>query len=75
MNQIQLLLDEGEFEKARVEALDRLKREEKNTEVNFLCAVSHDAQGMERAAIPFYENAIDHGIQGDRWTVKGMEQA
>ncbi|MBX0356928.1 tetratricopeptide repeat protein [Halobacillus sp. Nhm2S1] len=68
MNQIQLLLDEGELEKARVEALDHLKVDEENAEVNYLCAVSHDAQGMEREAIPFYEKAIDHGIQGDRRT-------
>ncbi|WP_394218750.1 tetratricopeptide repeat protein [Halobacillus trueperi] len=65
MNQIQILLDEGEVGKARLEALDRLKQEGENAGLNYLCAVSHDAQGMEREAIPFYEKAIDHGIQGD----------
>ncbi|RDY71169.1 hypothetical protein DXT76_09395 [Halobacillus trueperi] len=68
MNQIQFLLDEGESEKARVEALNHLKQEGNNADLNYLCAVSHDAQGMEREAIPFYEKAIDHGIQGDRRT-------
>ncbi|GEN52715.1 tetratricopeptide repeat protein [Halobacillus faecis] len=68
MRQIQVWLDEGEVEKARLEALDQLQHEEKSAVLNYLCAFSHDAQGMEREAIPFYEKAIEQGIQGDRRT-------
>ncbi|MEC3885719.1 tetratricopeptide repeat protein [Halobacillus sp. HZG1] len=65
MRQIQAWLDEGEIEKARMEALHRLNREDDSAGLHYWCAVSHDAQGMEREAIPFYEKAVCKGIKGE----------
>nr|WP_237458349.1 tetratricopeptide repeat protein [Pontibacillus yanchengensis] len=36
-----------------------------HAETNFYCAVSHDALGMEREAIPYYENALSNDIDGE----------
>ena len=34
-------------------------------QVNYQCAWIHDLLGMEREAIPFYERAIQAGLEGD----------
>ena len=34
-------------------------------QVNYQCAWAHDVLGLEREAIPFYEKAIQVGLEGD----------
>src|SRR5690349_23766373 len=36
-----------------------------DAQVNYQCAWIHDLLGLEREAIPFYEKAIQAGLEGD----------
>jgi tetratricopeptide (TPR) repeat protein len=36
-----------------------------DAQVNYQCAWIHDLLGLERAAIPFYQKAIQEGLNGD----------
>jgi tetratricopeptide (TPR) repeat protein len=59
------LRETGKHEEAR-QALLKLHSEfPEDPQVNYQCAWIHDLLGLEREAIPFYEEAIDTGLRGD----------
>lgn len=59
------LRESGKQEEAR-DALLQLHAEfPDDAQVNYQCAWIHDALGLEKEAIPFYEKAISAGLQGD----------
>ena len=59
------LLQENQFEKALTILVKLVEASPSHVETNFYCAVSHDAIGMEREAIPYYENALSNDINGE----------
>lgn len=57
------LREDGEVEKA-VRLLVELQRDHPDDpQVNLQCAWAHDKLGLERKAIPFYEKAIELGLE------------
>ncbi|HBM4073854.1 TPA: tetratricopeptide repeat protein [Listeria innocua] len=56
------LLQNGDYETARLKALAELKNAPENAELNYFAAWAHDALGKEDAAIPFYEKALELGL-------------
>jgi len=59
------LREQGEGEKA-LAILQRLLEEQPNhPEYLYQCAWTHDVLGLERAAVPYYEQAIRAGLQGE----------
>ncbi|ENG8415216.1 tetratricopeptide repeat protein [Listeria monocytogenes] len=59
------LLQNGDYETARTQALAELKNNSDNAELHYYAAWAHDALGKEDAAIPFYEKAIQLGLPVD----------
>ncbi|UFJ41116.1 tetratricopeptide repeat protein [Brevibacillus humidisoli] len=57
------LRKEGQLEEAKRLLLDLYAREPENPSVLYQCAWIHDALGLEREAVPFYEKAIQMGLQ------------
>lgn len=53
MEMILTLLQNGDYETARLKALAELKNAPENAELNYFAAWAHDALGKEDAAIPF----------------------
>ncbi|WP_271001948.1 tetratricopeptide repeat protein [Listeria seeligeri] len=61
------LLQNGEYEAARVKSLQELQNNTENAELNYYAAWAHDALGKEEEAIPFYEKALQIGLpESDR---------
>ncbi|MDT0090283.1 tetratricopeptide repeat protein [Listeria marthii] len=56
------LLQNGDYETARTQALSELKSNPKSAELHYFAAWAHDALGKEDAAIPFYEKALELGL-------------
>ena len=59
------LREAGKLEQARVLLLDLVAAHPDNPTINYQCAWSHDALGLEREAVPFYERAIALGLRGE----------
>lgn len=55
----------GQYTSALAILLDLLKAEPKHALVNYELACTYDPQGLEEDAIPFYEQAIASGLEGD----------
>lgn len=58
------LRNEKEFAQSREILLD-LTNFTQNPEIFYQCAWTHDAMGMETEAVPFYERAIELGLEGE----------
>ncbi|MBC1567546.1 tetratricopeptide repeat protein [Listeria cossartiae] len=56
------LLQNGDYETARAQALAELKNNPESAELHYFAAWAHDALGKEDAAIPFYEKALELGL-------------
>ncbi|EAK8939622.1 tetratricopeptide repeat protein [Listeria monocytogenes] len=52
------LLQNGDYETARKQALTELENNPESAELHYFAAWAHDALGKEDAAIPFYEKAL-----------------
>ncbi|EOW1564195.1 tetratricopeptide repeat protein [Listeria monocytogenes] len=59
------LLQNGDYETARKQALAELENNPESAELHYFAAWAHDALGKEDAAIPFYENALQLGLPAD----------
>jgi len=59
------LRDRGEVEKARQSLLAMVLQDPDDAILNYQCAWTHDRAGFETEAIPFYEKAIEIGLQGE----------
>jgi tetratricopeptide (TPR) repeat protein len=59
------LREAGNLEEARALLLALVAAHPDDPAVNYHCAWSHDALGLEREAVPFYEHAIGLGLHGD----------
>ena len=59
------LREAGKLEQARALLLDLVAAHPDNPTINYQCAWSHDALGLEREAVPFYERAIALGLRGE----------
>src|SRR5687768_1300103 len=55
----------GNHEEARQLLLELHVEFPEDPQVNYQCAWIHDLLGLEREAIPFYEKAIQTGLNGD----------
>ncbi|MFL5800214.1 MAG: tetratricopeptide repeat protein [Roseiflexaceae bacterium] len=58
------LRQDGRVEESRDLLLKLVAAHPDDPVVNYQCAWSHDTMGLERAAVPFYERAIAHGLAG-----------
>jgi tetratricopeptide (TPR) repeat protein len=56
------LRETGNYEEARQILLDLLKSYPDDPQINYQCAWVHDALGLEKEAVPFYEKAIALGL-------------
>ncbi|MBC1543463.1 tetratricopeptide repeat protein [Listeria cossartiae] len=56
------LLQNGDYETARAQAIAELKNNPESAELHYFAAWAHDALGKEDAAIPFYEKALELGL-------------
>ena len=59
------LRQEGRVEESRELLLKLVAAHPDNPAINYQCAWSHDALGLERGAVPFYERAIAGGLAGE----------
>ncbi|EAE5920899.1 hypothetical protein LMIV_0707 [Listeria monocytogenes FSL J1-208] len=59
------LLQNGDYETARKQALTELENSPESAELHYFAAWAHDALGKEDAAIPFYEKALQLGLPTD----------
>ena len=59
------LRETGRHEEARTALLELHSEFPNDPQVNYQCAWIHDLLGLEREAIPFYETAVDQGLQDD----------
>ncbi|EAC7320601.1 tetratricopeptide repeat protein [Listeria monocytogenes] len=59
------LLQNGDYETARKQALAELENNPESAELHYFAAWAHDALGKEDAAIPFYEKALQLGLPSD----------
>jgi tetratricopeptide (TPR) repeat protein len=59
------LRDSGEVEEARQRLLALVMQDPDDAVLNYHCAWAHDKAGLEAEAIPFYEKAIDLGLEGE----------
>jgi tetratricopeptide (TPR) repeat protein len=55
----------GQYTGAMAILLDLLKTEPKHPLVNYELACTYDPQGLEEDAIPYYERAIEAGLEGE----------
>ena len=58
------LREAGKLEQARAMLLDLAAAHPDDPTINYQCAWCHDAMGLEREAVPFYERAIALGLRG-----------
>ncbi|MDP7978081.1 tetratricopeptide repeat protein [Bacillus sp. WLY-B-L8] len=58
------LRNEKKFAQSR-EILLSLTNFTQNPEILYQCAYTHDAMGMETEAVPYYEKAIELGLEGE----------
>ncbi|WP_020062394.1 tetratricopeptide repeat protein [Bacillus sp. 123MFChir2] len=58
------LRNENKFAQSR-EILLSLTNFTQNPEILYQCACTHDAMGMETEAVPYYEKAIELGLEGE----------
>lgn len=59
------LREAGETEKALQHLLELHRTQPENPLINYHCAWAHDKLGHEKEAIPFYETAIEQGLEGE----------
>ncbi|EAE6297732.1 tetratricopeptide repeat protein [Listeria monocytogenes] len=59
------LLQNGDYETARKQALTELENNPESAELHYFAAWAHDALGKEDASIPFYEKALQLGLPTD----------
>lgn len=59
------LRDDGQLEESRQLLLKLVAEHPSDPMLNYQCAWSHDALGLERQAVPFYERALAEGLNGD----------
>lgn len=59
------LINERKYEEAQIILRKLAEKYPNNPEVNFYYAGTHDALGMEREAIPYYQKALNNGIKGE----------
>jgi tetratricopeptide (TPR) repeat protein len=59
------LRETAKHEEARQLLLELHAEFPNDPQVNYQCAWIHDMLGLERAAIPFYQKAIQEGLNGD----------
>jgi tetratricopeptide (TPR) repeat protein len=59
------LRETGRHEEARASLLELHTEAPDDPQINYQCAWIHDLLGLEREAIPFYEAAVNKGLQGD----------
>lgn len=64
------LRESGDVEKARTMLLDLQRERPDDATVNLQCAWVHDKLGLETEAVPFYERALEIGLEGT-----GLENA
>lgn len=57
--------EEGRLKEARSLLLQCLKERPHHPQILYQCAWVHDALGLEREAIPFYEEALNRGLTGE----------
>lgn len=56
---------ESKFTEALAILLDLYKANPRDPQVNYELACTYDPQGMEEEAIPHYEFAVEHGLDGE----------
>ena len=59
------LRTEGNKDSSRKILLDLVAEHPNNPTILYHCAWTHDAMGLEREAVEYYERAIQHGLEGD----------
>lgn len=59
------LREQGETERALGLLLELHREEPDDPQVNLQCAWAHDKLGLEQEAVPFYERALESGLDGD----------
>ncbi|TCS96601.1 tetratricopeptide repeat protein [Hazenella coriacea] len=57
--------EEGRLEDAQSLLLQLIKQDPSNPQTLYQCACVHDALGLEREAIPFYEEALQLGLTSE----------
>lgn len=57
--------ESGDTETARTLLLQLAAEVPEDAQVYYQCAWAHDALGMEREAVPYYERALALGLRGD----------
>lgn len=60
-----LAREEGRDEEARQMLLELLHENARSAVVNLQCAWVHDKLGLEAEAVPFYEKALETGLEGE----------
>ncbi|OHX14550.1 tetratricopeptide repeat protein [Chromobacterium sphagni] len=65
LEKIQQLRQRGEHETARKHALELLQHQPLHADLHYLTACIHDNLGLEAAAIPHYQQALELGLSGD----------
>ena len=68
MNELEKAIElrqSGKLEEAKSLLLDLIAQDPKNPSVWYQCAWVHDAAGQEREAVPFYQKALELGLQGE----------
>lgn len=58
------LREQGELNQSRNILLKLLEQDSENAFLNYQCAWTHDVAGEERKAVPYYEKAIQFGLEG-----------
>jgi len=59
------LREKGDTERALSLLLELHREEPDDPQVNLQCAWAHDKLGLEQEAVPFYERALESGLEGD----------
>lgn len=57
------LREQGKWNQSKNILLKLLEQDPDNAFLNYQCAWSHDASGEERNAVPYYEKAIEAGLE------------
>ena len=65
LEKIQQLRARGEHDTARKQALELLQHQPQHADLHYLTACIHDGMGLEAAAIPHYQQALELGLSGD----------
>jgi tetratricopeptide (TPR) repeat protein len=65
MKRAAMLRRESKFTEALAILLDLHKADPRDAKLNYELACTYDAQGMEEAAIPHYEFAMESGLEGE----------